>query len=146
MSMKIVIPIIPRGQHRARHGVQNGFSRTYKDPKQKHEEDVLQAFLVEHRPAEPLAGPVLLGVRLYLPIPISKPKKWRAEASAGIIRPTVKPDLDNAMKHLKDCLTTMRFWEDDRQVVEYLPGTGKYYSDQPRWEIEIEPFRPGLAA
>ena len=84
-----------------------------------------------------MIGPVFLGVRAYLPIPSSKPKKWKASALAGEIRPTIKPDLDNLLKHLKDCLTTMRFWEDDRQVVEYLPGTGKYYSDSPRWEIEI---------
>jgi len=30
------------------------------------------------------------------------------------------------------------FWQDDKQVVEYLPGTGKYYGDPARWEIEIE--------
>jgi hypothetical protein len=40
-------------------------------------------------------------------------------------------------------------WGDDCQVVEYLPGTGKYYDDGggTRWEIEIlslDEYRAGL--
>ena len=37
-------------------------------------------------------------------------------------------------------VSQMRYWTDDAMVVEYLPGTGKYYSDSPRWEIEILPM------
>jgi Holliday junction resolvase RusA-like endonuclease len=57
-----------------------------------------------------------------------------------------KPDLDNLLKQIKDCLTQMQFWTDDKLVVGYLPGVGKYYSDRPRWEIEIRPwaFAQGL--
>lgn len=135
--MKLIIPIIPKGQMRARHAVINGFSRTYKDPKQAKEEEALMALLGRYQPAEPLEGPLLLGVKAYLPIPASKPKSWKASALSGGIRPTVKPDLDNLLKHVKDCLSMLRFWGDDRQVVGYLPHTGKWYSESPRWEIEI---------
>jgi Holliday junction resolvase RusA-like endonuclease len=135
--VKIIIPIIPRGQRRARHAVRGKFSQTYKDPKQRHEEEALMALLAEYQPQEPFAGALMFGFKAYLPIPKSKSKKWKVAAAAGEIRPVVKPDLDNLAKHVKDCLTTMRFWEDDNQVVEYLPGSGKYYSDHPRWEIEI---------
>lgn len=135
--MKITIQLTPKGQRRARHTARGGFSRAYKDPRQVAEENALEFALLASRPLEPISGPVLLGVRAYLPIPASRPKKWKAAAVAGEIRPTTTPDLDNLLKHLKDCLTMMRYWVDDRQVVEYLPGTGKYYSDSPRWEIEI---------
>lgn len=134
--MNITIPIIPKGQMRARHATINGFSRTYKDPKQAREEQALMAMLAPHQPAEPLQGPLLIGVSAYLPIPVSKPKSWKAGALSGEIRPTVKPDLDNLIKHVKDCLTMLRFWDDDKQVVGYLPS-GKFYSDRPRWEIKI---------
>ncbi len=67
--------------------------------------------------------------------------KWGMENPtvmvAGKIRPTTKPDLDNCIKNLKDVCKGV-FWQDDKQVVEYLPGTGKYYGDPARWEIEIE--------
>lgn len=137
MTVKMTIPIVPKAQMRARHGVVNGFSRTYKDPKQAKEEQVLMACLVQFVPAVPLDGQLLLGVKAFLPIPASKPKIWKASARSGIIRPTVKPDLDNLLKHVNDCLTMLRFWQDDKQVVGFLPHTGKYYSDKPRWEIEI---------
>jgi Holliday junction resolvase len=139
--MKLTIHIIPTAQMRARHGVVNGFSRTYKDPKQAQREAGLMALLSPHQPDMPLEGPLLLGVRAYMPIPGSKSKKFKAEAAAGVIRPTTKPDLDNLIKFAKDCLTMMRFWGDDKQVVGYLPQTGKYYSDNPRWELEIIEFK-----
>lgn len=136
-KIKIILPIKPVAQMRARHTAQGGFVRTYKAPEQAKAEQSLIACLLPLRPPEPLQGPLRLGVRAYLPIPRCKSGKWKAAAAAGEIRPIVKPDLDNLLKHIEDCLTVAGFWHDDRQVVEYLPGTGKYYSTIPRWEIEI---------
>ena len=141
--MKLVVKIVPKAQMRARHGVVNDFSRTYKDKKQAAQEEALMALLVPYQPKEPMQGPLLLGVKAYLPIPASKPRAWKAAALCGAIRPTVKPDLDNLLKHVKDCLSMLRFWGDDRQVVGYLPHTGKWYSDSPRWEIEIVGYAHG---
>lgn len=135
--MKIVIPIVPVAQMRARHSAIGGIVRAYKAPEQRSQEKILISHLMQFRPPGPLAGPLLLGVRAFLPIPKGKTQKWKDAAAEGKIRPTVRPDLDNLIKHVKDCLTVARFWLDDRQVVGYLPGTGKYYSDAPRWEIEI---------
>lgn len=143
--MKITIPIEPVGQMRARHGLvklKGGktISKTYKDEKQADREDTLKTFLARHQPTAPMTGAIAIGVKAYFSIPQSKSKKWQAQAAAGEIRHTKKPDLDNVLKHVKDCLTQMLFWKDDSLVVEYLPGTGKYYSDSPRWEIEILPM------
>lgn len=136
--MKFTVNIIPKGQRRTRAGIVNGHARVFKDAKQAHEEQCLESLLASYKPSVPLDGPLLLGARAYLPIPSSWSQKRRAEAEAGHIRPVVKPDMDNLLKHLKDCLTTMRFWADDKLVVGYLPGTGKYYGVEPRWEIEIQ--------
>ena len=135
--MKIVIPVIPVPQMRARHTVKGGFVRAYKAPEQRRAEESLIAHLLRHRPDEPLAGPLLLGVKAFLPIPRCKSQKWKDAAASGDIRPITRPDLDNLIKHVKDCLTMAGFWQDDRQVVGYLPGTGKYYAEQPHWKIEI---------
>jgi Holliday junction resolvase RusA-like endonuclease len=92
------------------------------------------------RPRVALDGPLLLGVRAYMPIPKSKSGKFKAAAMAGDIRPTGRPDLDNLLKQIKDCFTRMQIWVDDKLVVGYLPGTGKYYDDGQgaRWEITIQ--------
>lgn len=144
--MKIIVNIVPKGQMRARHGVVKGFSHTYKHKKQAAQEEALMALLGPYQPKEPMQGPLLLGVKAFLPIPVSKPKKWKMLALKGIERPTKKPDLDNLVKHVKDCLSMLRFWGDDKQVVGYLPHTGKYYSDVPRWELEIVEYRNGQQA
>ncbi|MDY0258488.1 MAG: RusA family crossover junction endodeoxyribonuclease [Desulfovibrio sp.] len=135
--MKITVKIVPKAQMRARHGVVNGFSRTYKDKRQVVEEEALMALLGPYQPAQPMQGQLLLGVKAYMPIPASKTKTFKTLARKGVVRPTTKPDLDNLLKHVKDCLSKLRFWGDDKLVVGYLPHTGKYYSDEPRWEIEI---------
>lgn len=142
--LKFTIPITPVAQKRARHAVRGNHACAYKHKDQRSAEQVLNTFLKDFQPTQPLIGPLVLGVRAYLPIPKSKTKKFKAAAQAGEIRPIVKPDMDNILKHIKDCMSQMRYWEDDKQVVEYLPGTGKYYSDNPRWEIELRPWIPEM--
>jgi Holliday junction resolvase RusA-like endonuclease len=150
--VKFTIAIPPKPQKRARSGaflIRGGGkkgqdiarSQTYTDKEQRTEQNRLMALMYEFRPSEPIQGPVLLGVRAYMSIPQSKAKKWQVAARAGLIRPTGRPDTDNLIKQIKDCMNRV-FWGDDCQVVEYLPGTGKYYDDGkgPRWEIELLPL------
>lgn len=139
--MKFTIHLIPKGQRRTRAGIVGDHAWVFKDAKQAAEERTLEALLAPFKPSEPFSGPILLGVKAFMPIPEKKPAKWKQAALNGMIRPTVKPDMDNVLKHVKDCLSRMRFWKDDKFVVEYLPGTGKYYGEPPRWEIEIRKWR-----
>jgi Holliday junction resolvase RusA-like endonuclease len=133
----ITIPLEPTGQMRPRSSVRAGHAFVHKDKKQASRERAIMACVAQSMPVTRFEGPLLMGVRAYLPLPKSKPKKWLEQARMGLIRPTVKPDLDNLIKQIKDCLTQMGVWEDDKNVVEYLPGTGKWYSANPRWEIEV---------
>ncbi|MFP3867677.1 MAG: RusA family crossover junction endodeoxyribonuclease [Desulfobacteraceae bacterium] len=145
-ELKFTIVIPPKAQKRDRtraFKLGNRFvGRSYKDPEQRIEENRLVALLLEHRPPEPLEGPLLLGLRAYLPVPQSKSKKWQAAALAGEIRPTTRPDLDNLVKQIKDVCNGI-FWGDDRQVVGYVDGTGKYYGAPPRFEITVKKFENG---
>lgn len=156
--MKFVIPISPTAQMRDRIGkirLPGGDYRgaSFKDPKQRSREETIKAFLARHQPAEPMQGPLLLGIRAYLPFPQSKPKwfdgtakEFREYAGLEILRPPVKPDDDNLRKQVMDCLTACEFWHDDAQVVGNLPHSGKFYSARPRWEIEIAPYNWRAAA
>ena len=132
--MKFTIPIEPVGQMRARSTAIGGHARTYKHSKQKSAESRLLAFAAEHRPAEPLDGPLEVTVDAYLPIPTSMTKLKRAMALSGELRPTKKPDIDNVSKHLLDCFNGI-FWTDDKNIVGLM--VRKFYSDRPRWEVEI---------
>ncbi len=154
-QFKIVLP--PRGQARARATalIDKSTGQARRDPAtgrviiihhksedQEKDEKKLEALMFEHRPASPYKGPILLGVKAFFAIPASKPKKWQAQALAGLIQPEVKPDLDNILKHVKDVATGV-FWPDDKSIVGFIGATGKYYGDPARYEIVIG-FRPEL--
>lgn len=148
--MRFAIAINPVGQMRARHGTirtKSGkvISKTFKHDTQVEREETLAALLAKHVPGAPLEGPLALGVRAVFAVPSSWSKKKQAQALAGEIRPTSKPDLSNVIKHVEDVMTRLQFWRDDGQVVEYLPGTAKAYGLSPHLVIEIHPATlPGV--
>ncbi len=129
--MKIVIPLNPAGQMRPR------FTRAgiiYKHKKQRIKESMLIEHLIPHQPERPIEGPVELHVKAFLPIPSSWSKKKQRQARDGEILPTVKPDADNIFKNISDCMDKV-FFKDDKQIC--FLSVHKYYSINPRWEIEL---------
>jgi Holliday junction resolvase RusA-like endonuclease len=80
-------------------------------------------------------APVSVSMKFYYPIPKSWSKAAKEEARDGIRRPMVKPDLDNVVKGCFDALNGIA-WIDDNRVVQEI--SSKWYSDQPRIEINIE--------
>src|SRR5699024_11012696 len=71
---------------------------------------------------------------------IALSKKVQARKSTNlkknhVIRPTVKADIDNYTKAILDSCNGI-LWRDDSQVVSLIAN--KYYSDNPRIEIEVD--------
>ncbi len=138
--VQIVLAGVPRGQGRPRFRAVTTkagrhFNTAYKDADSQRYEDALRARgqdAMGDRP--PLTGPLRLNLFCAFPVPPSWSKKKQREALAGIIRPTVRPDLDNCYKAL-DALNNIVF-VDDSQIVEAI--IRKVYSDRPRLEVTIE--------
>lgn len=128
---------IPTPQIRTRIGVVNGHGMAFHSKKQKGNEATLDALLAEHRPGSPLIGPVELSVTAVMPIPKSWSKKARQAAIQGRVWHTKKPDMDNLMKQIKDAMTRLRYWEDDKQVCHY-GDVGKIYGENPGWEVSVK--------
>lgn len=80
-----------------------------------------------------LDGPLTLDIIAKVPVPQSWPKKKRAAALSGELRPTKKPDWDNFGKVL-DAFNLI-VWLDDAQVVD--GRVRKFYSEQPGMFIEV---------
>ncbi len=135
------LPVIPTAQARARHGVVNGHSMTFKSGAQRAAEQTLDALLAPHAPEAPLMGAVTLEFRAVFPPPKSASKKVRAAMLRGIEPHTKKPDLDNLTKQLKDAMTRLQFWRDDRQVVRLV--CEKLYGEVGRWEVCIREAMEG---
>ena len=78
---------------------------------------------------------ICVDITFYLRIPPSWPKKKRIEAECGVIRPIVKPDLDNLYKSLTDALTGLA-WKDD-SIITDAHTHKRYTADTERTEITI---------
>ena len=78
-------------------------------------------------------GPVSVRVCFVLPIPASMPRRARADALAGRLVPTSKPDWDNLAKLTADALNGIA-WRDDAHVA--LAEVVKLYGAEPRTLIE----------
>jgi Holliday junction resolvase RusA-like endonuclease len=112
---------------------------TFKDTKTDSAEGrVVAAFRAVYS-GSPLEGALLVGIKEYRLVPKSWPKKKRALALEGGLRPTSTPDLDNVEKLCLDALNKIAY-RDDSQVVGWLDGTGKYYSETARVEVVLETF------
>lgn len=84
---------------------------------------------------KPLEGDIRVYITFYMPIPISWSKAKKERAEREIIRPSVRPDIDNLVKIILDGLNGVAF-ADDKQVVEITAA--KYYSAEPRTAILVE--------
>lgn len=134
MTYEIVIPGVPVGKARPkfRRAGDNVFSYT---PKKTKVYENMAGTLCKEKIKEPLLGNVKMTVTAFYKIPLSASKKEKEKMRNGEKRPTVKPDIDNAVKCLMDSFNGIAYM-DDKQVVELY--CRKYYSDEPRVEVEIE--------
>lgn len=80
-----------------------------------------------HRPNKPLAGAIrLISKWIYAADDRHKAETWK----------TTKPDTDNMIKLLKDCMTAEGFWQDDAQVASEI--TEKFYGEHEGIYIRVE--------
>jgi Holliday junction resolvase RusA-like endonuclease len=124
----------PVAQGRPRASTAGGFVRMYDPQKSREYKDYVKLVASEYAPYKLIEGPLQLKVNVYRPIPKSFSKKKAAQAEAGELRPTSKPDADNYLKGIKDALKNV-VWKDDSQVVEV--SVSKWYSERPRVEVQI---------
>ena len=88
--------------------------------------------LKEHRPKVPSELPIKL--KICFCFDVKDKKKW------GQPKPT-KPDTDNYLKLLKDCMTAEGFWQDDSQVASEL--TEKFYGEHEGIYVRVEEMENG---
>lgn len=90
--------------------------------------------LSQHRPAEPIGKGIPIHLTVYWYFPLINGKH------IGQLK-TTKPDLDNHLKLLQDCMTKLGYWADDNQIA--LLSTGKLYGEKPGIWIRAEEVEEG---
>lgn len=125
----------PVPQTRPRFSRQNNSVRTY-DPLLKLKEGYKWQLASQFR-EEVLKGPIALDVLFYMPIPKSTSKVKQRQMENGVIAHTKKPDVDNLVKLVLDCMNKTIF-EDDSQISDLR--IKKIYSSKPGTLIRIFPL------
>lgn len=82
----------------------------------------------------PLDCPIDFKVKIYFQIPQSWSGKKQRLAQAGLVRPTITPDIDNLCKACADALTGIVI-RDDKFIVNAM--IEKWYSNRPRVEMIV---------
>jgi Holliday junction resolvase RusA-like endonuclease len=133
--IKFIVYGEPIAQGRPRGSVQNGKVRMYDPAKSSDYKKYVGLIASQHRPPNLIESAVSLTVKVYRPIPkLSKVK--HKQAVDGSLRPVSKPDLSNYIKGVEDAIEGI-ILKNDSQVIDY-GQSGKWYSENPRIEIEIK--------
>lgn len=79
-------------------------------------------------------GDLTMGLKFYMPIPVSWSKAKKEQAKRGLKRPSIRPDIDNLIKIVLDGLNGVAYI-DDKQVIGITAE--KFYGETPRVEVVI---------
>ena len=134
-NMELIFNIEPQQQERPRATGRGKFIRMYDPPKTAKFKKKLRALAAEMYHDAPLEGEIYLKVAFYRKTQKSLSKKEHDRRVSGTHRPIVKPDASNYLKAFEDALNGI-IWADDAMIVH--EEIDKYYSDDPRIEVEIE--------
>jgi Holliday junction resolvase RusA-like endonuclease len=104
--------------------------------KGKAAQDSLMSLLAAHRPPSAMQGPISVDVVWVYPWRKSETKRNRA---AGIMPCDTRPDFDNLLKMLLDCMTRLGFWNDDGQIARGC--LSKWWGDSPGISVSIEQIK-----
>ena len=112
----------------------------YYDPSSKDKKGILLQ-IAKYRPKQPFVGDITLAIRFTMPIPKSwyrtgKYKHLLKDKYKGIKYHSVKPDLDNLVKLIADCIGNKTFIVDDSQICQIYAE--KMYGERPNTAVIIE--------
>jgi len=130
---KITVQGVPIAKKRPKFARRGKFVTTYNE--QETEEGKFLLLALKQIPKKPIIDPMRIVMYFCFPRPQGHygtgKNVGRLKASAPYHH-TVKPDIDNCIKFVLDCLNEQLF-KDDKQIVDI--AAKKRYSDDPRTEI-----------
>jgi len=101
---------------------------------QRQEKLTYGLFLKQKHGLVPLEGPISIQFTFFMPIPKSYSKKKVAQINDGELYFTKKPDIDNLVALMLNCMTGV-VYIDDAQVYEIKAK--KQFDNVPRTEIVV---------
>lgn len=129
---RFVIPLAAKGKQRPR--MANGHAYTPRETR-IYEDDVKRFYISQcHYTPYPKGVALRLVITFLYAIPQSASMKQRQAMLSGVKKPTVKPDLSNAVKTIEDALNGLAYY-DDAQITDLHPK--KRYAIEASILVEI---------
>ena len=136
-DVKFFLPMIPptvtQQEHKVMVNRKTGRVQFYDPPELRAARAKLTDLVGRYAPEQPLEGALQLVTKWIWPMETDGQGvlsgieyRWK----------TSKPDTDNLIKMLKDCMTRTGYWKDDAQVVSEI--TQKFYGPKPGIYIKVE--------
>ncbi len=130
--MPMIPPTVTQQEHKVMVNRKTGRVQYYDPPELRAARAKLTDLVGRYAPEQPLEGALQLVTKWI----------WPTEADGQIVLngmeyrwKTSKPDTDNLIKMLKDCMTRTGYWKDDAQVVSEI--TQKFYGPKAGIYIEV---------
>jgi len=141
--VQFVVPGDPVGKGRPRVSTIGGHARMFTPKKTASYEGLIALVGTEAMAGRVLLEcPVMVEMRIVLPVPASKSKKFKAQALAGDIFPTKKPDMDNVIKAIYDGLNSIVL----KDVVKVVDAIVRMrYGEVPGVHVRIIPLMQEVA-
>ena len=131
--IKVHVPGKPIAKKRPRFARRGNFVTTYNEQETEEGKFILLA-RQQIKEIAPVGAPVTLHCVFYFPIPKSTSKTKIREIENGRYAHVKKPDADNCLKFVKDCLNGVA-WHDDSQV--WTVTAAKVYGHEPATFLKI---------
>ncbi|MGI4776932.1 MAG: RusA family crossover junction endodeoxyribonuclease [Janthinobacterium lividum] len=135
-AVVFTVPGQPYGKGRPRVGSVRGRARMFTPEKTVSYENLVTVYAQQAMAGRALIeSAVDVSLHIVCQIPASWSKKKQAQAEAGTVYPTTKPDIDNVEKIVFDAINGV-VWKDDVQVVDVAKT--KRYGLVPGVSVRIE--------
>lgn len=128
----MIPPTTTQQEHKAAINKKTGRVVFYDPPELAAARAKLTDYVGRFAPEHPILGPVRLITKWIWPLDM--PALEKIDPDYFVWKET-KPDTDNLIKLLKDCMTRTGFWKDDAQVVSEI--TEKFLAFRPGIYIQI---------
>lgn len=119
------LPTVTHQQKKIR--VVNGKPNFYEGHDLKRARDLFTSLLIKHQPQHPIVDKPIKLTTMWMYQTNDKSKQGTFKLS--------RPDTDNAIKLLKDCMSDIGFWKDDALVV--VDEIHKYWAEENRSGIYV---------
>ena len=137
--MPMIPPTVTAQEHKPVR--KNGTYYFYDPPELKEAKQKLMAHVAMHKPETKLIGVLRLTTKWIWPLGDDMTKKLLENHISDYAEYKItRPDTDNIIKMLKDCMTKCGFWKDDAQVASEI--TEKFLGMHPGIYVKIEEIEP----